>query len=477
MEEVEKQTSPVPFAIYCRASEESGNGYSSNPEVQEAEARAWAERHGVDVEPEPVFEVVSGKLSADDRKLGELIDRCESGELGGIIAFDERRIARDTIAGGVALARMEACGARLVATRSGFDSENLTPEARLVYNIMMAVGQAELERNRLRRMFGKDKAATRGIWCAAVPVGYDRDEEGRLHPNGDAEAVRRAFRLRAEGQGFSEIARRLPEVTVTHTRDRRRVKTRLTRSGVRRLIQNRVYLGEQRVPNGRKGDPKVISANHRPLVTEAEWEAANAVEGRGPRHSGLAAEVAGLRGLVRCGSCDGTLHVLNPRAPRYTCTAGPGSCTGRASMGVYRLENAVEAALGEALKAGREELLAVAAHGEVYDHALEAVEAANRALAEYRDSTELQQVLGMKDWTEGLRVRKDAVEVARRALRELGPQPKPVEDIRKLLRESSRAFVSEVKVYPRSAKSRVTVRWVGTGTAEPLTLRDGPRER
>src|SRR5207247_4254559 len=102
----------------------------------------WAARNDAEV-GEVVVEVASGKLAADDRELGRLISRCERGESAGVIAFDEKRIARDTIAGAVALARMEECGARLVATRSGFDSKNLTPEARMTYNIMMAVGQAE----------------------------------------------------------------------------------------------------------------------------------------------------------------------------------------------------------------------------------------------------------------------------------------------------------------------------------------------
>jgi DNA invertase Pin-like site-specific DNA recombinase len=460
----------APFAIYCRASEEDGDGFSSSPEEQEAEARAWAERGGMEVEDEPVFEVVSGAAAAQDRRLGQLIERCEAGELAGIIVRDLNRFARDVVAGGAALARIVESGARLVATRNSFDSENLTPETEMMFNMLMAVGQAERKRNRLRRQFGKDKAAMSGVWCSAVPVGYDRDAEGRLQPNGDGEAVRMAFKLRAEGLGFSEIARRLPAVTVTHTRDRTRVQTQLTRSGVRRLIANRAYLGEQRVPNGSKGNPKVIEGSHRPLVTEAEWEAANAIEGQGPRHTGLAAEVAGLRGLVRCGNCGGTLHVIDKQRPRYTCTAGPGRCTGRGSMIVQQLEDAVDRALTKEFKRGRAELVAVAQQGERYSDALDAVEDANRSLAEYRDNVELQRVLGMKDWTEGLRVRKEAIEVARRALRELGPKPRPVKDVRRLLKDSSRTFVAEVRVYPRVAEHRLAVRWAGAAKPEAVAV-------
>jgi hypothetical protein len=212
----------------------------------------------------------------------------------------------------------------------------------------------------------------------------------------------------------------------------------------------------------------VIENSHRPLVTEAEWEAANAIEGQGPRHTGLAAEVAGLWSLVRCGSCGGTLHVIDRQRPRYTCTAGPGRCTGRGSMGVKQLQDAVDRALAEAVRQRRAELAVVAEQGERHADALNAVEAANGALAEYRDNVELQRLLGMKGWTEGLRVRKEAVELARRALRELGPKPAPVKDVRRLLKDSSRPFIAEVNVYPRAAEHRLAVRWAGAEEPEPV---------
>ncbi len=72
---------------------------------------------------------------------------------------------------------------------------------------------------------------------------------------------------------------------------------------------NRAYVGEQRIPDpAKKGDPRVIPKSHQPLVTEAEWEAANAVKGRAPTHNGLAAKTY-LKGIVRCGICAGTMHV------------------------------------------------------------------------------------------------------------------------------------------------------------------------
>jgi DNA invertase Pin-like site-specific DNA recombinase len=459
------------FAIYCRESEEG----SSDLLEQEAAALEWAARNRVEV-VDVVSETASGGLAADDRRLGDLIARCEAGELGGIIVRDEKRFARDVVAGGLALARMRECNARLVATWTGFDSEKLTPESMLVFNMLMAVGQAERERNRLRRQMSKDRAASAGVWCSAPPVGYDRDAEGRLAPNTDAEVVREAFKLRAAGVGFSEIARRLAEVTIRSAGGRgRRGATqqirrgKLSRSAVKHLVENRAYLGEQSVPNGKKGQPRVIENSHTPLVTVPEWEAANAIKGHRPRHTGLGQRVAGLHGLVVCGSCGGRTGVVNARHPRYQCTAA--HCTRRAGLPVQRLEVGVDIALQAAFRRGVPELLAVAEGSDKYEHALEAVEAAGEALAQWRDAAHLQRELGMDVYVDGLKSRKAALELARRGLRDMGPQRSlPVRDVRKLLRESARPFISEIRVFPREAEHRVTVRWTGAAEAEAVSV-------
>src|SRR5579862_6922073 len=93
------------FDIYCRASEAHSDGtLSSSPEEQRDEALLTAERLGLEID-ETVTEVVSGALSADDRELGRLIRKCEDGHSEGIIVMDERRFARDVIAGATALQR------------------------------------------------------------------------------------------------------------------------------------------------------------------------------------------------------------------------------------------------------------------------------------------------------------------------------------------------------------------------------------
>jgi hypothetical protein len=294
-----------------------------------------------------------------------------------------------------------------VAVADGLDSSR--DGSKLQFQMMLAFAEQVYDRNRASCIAGKERAVARGVYGAPAPFGYERDENGRLIPNEHADTVRRIFHLRAKGIGFSEIGRQIGGA--------------LTRSGIRRVVMNRAYVGEQRIPDpDRKGDPKIIRDSHRPPVTEAEWESANAVRGRAPVHTGLASETQ-LKGIVRCGLCGSTMHVLSYGKQRDLRTyASTSSHCGGTSMSVSKVEPAVKNMLSIAIAERAPHVAAVIEGDNRYGDALGAVESAQQALAEYRDSIDIQRALGTVDYAAGLRTRKEAVEVARRALRDL-PRP------------------------------------------------------
>jgi hypothetical protein len=381
--------------------------------------------------------------------------------------MDERRFARDVIAGATALQRLVESGARLIAYRTGLDSARLTPEAQLIFNVMMSIGQAERERNKLRRIYGKQKKARLGVYCAPTPFGYDRDEAGRLVANSDAERVRAIFHLRADGVGYSEIVRQveLPG-----------------RGTARQVIRNRVYLGEQRVPSERKGHPIVLSGEESripPLVTEQEWQAANAIQGRPPVRRGHGA-TALLKGLAICGLCGRPLGVngYGPGRDKATYVCTRRGC-GRVALAQHRLEPLVLAAVHAAIANDEPHVTATLANDDRYQRALDTLTHAQAALADYRDNIELQQLLGIRDFAEGLRARQDKIETARRALRDTARpaanQAPRQFDPTNLHGEYAdyeaalaRRIVAEIRLYPLGAEQRLTLRW--HGAEEPVAV-------
>jgi site-specific DNA recombinase len=461
--------------IYIR---QSGEETEASPEVQEAACREYAASQGWDVEEVVTESNTSSILPADERGLGYLVQRCEAGASQGIVCRHLDRFGRSVGEGALAYKRIVEASARLVAVQDGLDSSR--DGAKLQFTMLMAFAEQVYDRNRGWFLTGKERAVARGEYGAPAPFGYRRkdvadpepDADGKIkrdarlvvHPE-ESETVREIFHLRAEGTGFSEIARRLGGA--------------ITRSGVRRVVMNRAYLGEQRIPNpAKRGDPKVIKNSHVPLVTEREWEAANAVKGQAPRHTGLG-EKTQLKGVIRCGLCSTLMHVLSYGKDRsrrtYACT----TC-GKTSMSVSKVEPAIFWQLDLAI-GNREPHVAAVIEGDTrYSDALVAVEDAQRALEEYRDNLELQKLLGMVDYTEGLRQRKAAVETARRALREV-PRPAPADGRKLTLEEADLALrrdfyrraIAEVLVFPRSAGERLRMRWAGA--EETFTVPPAPK--
>jgi hypothetical protein len=291
-----------------------------------------------------------------------------------------------------------------------------------------------------------------------VTEGVDRN--GRpirvgIVPNGDADTVREIFGRRAAGEGFASIGRDLG----------------MARSSCRRIAHNRAYRGEQSVPVvGRKGQPEVVSNGHDALVTEPEWQAANAVRGRAPVRRGLS-EQTELKGLIRCGLCDQRLQVLTYGRDRTKLTYACTRCGG-VSVRVDVVDPAVDRALHDAFRAGHPGLLAEARGTERHQKALAAVTAAQENLAAYRDSPEILRELGPKQFAEGLAHYREAVELARRALGKL-PPPRPVKrerDLREILRDANRDFIQGVWALPRRADGpRLSVLWTGASEREEVT--------
>jgi hypothetical protein len=98
------------------------------------------------------------------------------------------------------------------------------------------------------------------------PLGYSRDEQGRIHPHPEAQVlIREVFQRRARGATMRALRDYLREAGAgleTHDlRARKPERQRLhpfaefTEQGIRHLLKSRAYLGEATVPKGEKGKP------------------------------------------------------------------------------------------------------------------------------------------------------------------------------------------------------------------------------
>jgi DNA invertase Pin-like site-specific DNA recombinase len=409
------------FGIYVRVSEVGGREGDSfgSPAIQEAAARDWAERNDLEVEVDPVVEQdVSGATAAADRELGRLIERCEAGELEGIIVRDEDRFSRDLIDGVLTLERLDSCGARLIATLTGFDSQHLTPEKQMLYEFKLSMAKAQRSRNRAARIIGKQRAAERGLHLATrVPLGYkwvDRQKGGRGQEEGGGigrlvpdprtqKKVQQAFRMRADGASYSDLAKHLGVAG---------------KSSARAIVTNRVYVGEATVPTERTGVTRTVENAHPPLVTPTEWEAANAQGGRFQPRTGKWAAMTRLNGLARCGGCGKALSVgsIRQKTPYYSCTHE--HCTAKTGIRAGVLDDYVGGVLTQAVLDEVPAVVAILEGDDRYQRALDAVAEAQAELEAYRSTVKVS-VVGAASFERDVAARQEAVKLARAALRDV----------------------------------------------------------
>jgi DNA invertase Pin-like site-specific DNA recombinase len=283
---------------YTRVSQVGGREGESfiSPDLQREAIQAYATAHGHKVVwLDPDLDE-SGK-SLNRPGLQRALAMVREGKANGIIAARLDRLTRKVADLGRLIELAEEEGWNLVAVDFGLDFS--TPNGKLVANIIAAVAEWELDGRTAGWVLARRNAVQRGIHiCEKPPLGYVKDENGRLQVDlATAPAVAAVFKLRAQpGSSWSDCVRLLQEAGLE-----------TTVSGVRKLIANRVYLGEARSGN------MVNAAAHEALVDPATWRAAQP-HGEAPRKR--LGDGYLLAGLIYCASCG---RRLSPGSGRYRC--------------------------------------------------------------------------------------------------------------------------------------------------------------
>lgn len=280
----------IPYLRQSRAKEVS----ISIPD-QLAAVKRWAEVAGVKLAAPVVDEGVSGSKPWRERGLGAAVAACERGEASGIIVAWQDRLTREPLSAQHEVwEKLDAANARFVAVGDGVDT---TLEGQqMLLGMKALVARDQWLRYRANWENARKDAIERGAKPGPCPAGYSRAQDGVLEPNGDAEAVVEAFRLRAEGGNWCDVARHLTGAGVVGSKG----SSEWTPSAAQRLIANRNYLGEiksgEYVNTG--AHPALVSAGVFRRAARQSVRSGPVVRGDGPLLGG---------GLVRCGACGSAL--------------------------------------------------------------------------------------------------------------------------------------------------------------------------
>ena len=334
---------------YVRVSRLMGREGDSfiSPDEQRRKIEEWAKLRGVQIIAwHEDLDQSGGKLSRPG--LDAMLARIDAKETEGVVVAKLDRLSRLGVADALKLVeRITEAGAGIAAVDLGLDPT--TPFGEFGMTIMLAL--ARMERRRLTDEWenARKRAAQDGVHLAPVPAGYMREDgpRSRLAPDPDAApAIREVFRRRAAGESLQPLAVYLTEQGIP-----------MSKSGIRKLLENRVYLGEASGACKGEWTPDV----HEPILTVEEFEAVELRRGAAPIHDGSIAAQGMLTRIIRCAGCGNAVSVggANKRADgtrvaRYFCRghSAAGPCEAPAGAMVPKLDDFVREAITTALTDG-----------------------------------------------------------------------------------------------------------------------------
>ncbi len=307
--------------------------------------------------------------------------------------------------------------------------------------VMSGLAEQQLEERRENWRVSQEEAVAEGKHVGRAPLGYVRRD--RVSPEYDAKGklirdarllideqyravVHEAFEMRARHMALAKVAAFINA----------RTGRRMSRSNVKAMMENRVYVGEARGSHG-----AVNSGAHEAIVDEVLFAAAQH-DGRYFPKDGSLSSRALLAGIITCASCGKRLHIggrdrSGERVPFYHCTeryAGR-ECEAPAVGDVAKVDGYVlwllsqdeGGAIGGADNADAE-----------FIRAREAVASAEAELERFSDPT-LSTDLGENLWRRGIAKARSNVEAARSELWQMEDPGLP-EDA-EVLTVGSRQFV------------------------------------
>lgn len=288
--------------VYVRVSRVGGRQGDSfiSPKVQRERAEALIKAKGYKL-GEVFTDLDESGAKMARPEFERALDRVRAGDSDGIVVAKLDRFARNTRGLLEAVEEIERHGGAFVCVEPTIDTAD---EAYGKFLLTLFSALAELELGRIRSAWAQAHASMieRGVHSGQPPVGYAKGPDKRLVVSGNADEIRAAFKMRAEGSNWGEVARFLTAEGVPTKSGR----TSWTAGGARKLLGNRAYLGEAR--SGVHVNPKA----HEALVTEETFRKANRSQGRGKRVERGDGPLLG-GGLCRCGGCGSGLLKASTR--------------------------------------------------------------------------------------------------------------------------------------------------------------------
>ena len=270
-------------------------------------------------------DVYSGKGDYKKRPgLSKMLEYVRGGKVDVVLADDQKRIARDTLAYLQLKQYLSKKNVRLEFLNANTED---TVEGRYIETVLAATGQLEREQNAIQvrnKMRARKKA---GCWVTCAPVGYmivDDIAYGKILGFGsesDVNTINEGFTRFADGRlrAVADVVRYFESKGLKTSRG-----GYMKYNGVRKLLSSPVYIGKTVV------DEELYEGKHDGIVSEAVFKAvqerlkdkralyAKMVKNRSRKNRQADFE---LSGVLRCGVCQTRMSGIYSKYkyPNYVC--------------------------------------------------------------------------------------------------------------------------------------------------------------
>lgn len=300
-------TGPLKLDGIVRVSKVGDRETLRSPEQQERDIRRWAKDHGHEIVYVHVATDQTGRKRTGHPAIEAAKERALAGVVDGVVAAYVSRFTRNTLYGLQTVAELLDASKFFFAPECPFDLR--TPEGRKYLTGLLA--EAEYDGDVKARHFarGVEDAIDRGAHLAA-PYGLQKGNgkgSSLTVVEDEAEQVRRAFTLRADGFSWAAIAGQLNASGARprpYKRDGQTMQAVWTHKTVRSLVVGKGPAGEWSVYLGMAfNGSRCVEDAHPAIITQELFDAANGT--RGSKFAKATGDVEDrlLSGLVRCNGC------------------------------------------------------------------------------------------------------------------------------------------------------------------------------
>ncbi len=306
-------------ATYIReSSREQAEGFS--PDAQRRALAQYAEAHGLEIVD--AFEDVESGTREDRQGFQAMLAAAETRQFDVILLFHTSRFARDAEVARRAKNRLRKLGVQVVALNLPSDLDPDSPAGHLMEGISELFDENYSKQLGWWVRAGLREKFRQGQFVGLAPMGYERNETGRLVLSKSASLVEQAFLDYAEGGvSISQLARRLAQAGLRTARGHPP-----STSAVKFMLRNATYIGRIKFKGEEQlGDVEPLISTETFDLVQQRLRDRRRGESKPSRY-----RLYPFGGMLRCAACDthwrGQTH---KGVARYRCY-GPGGrgCSG-----------------------------------------------------------------------------------------------------------------------------------------------------